>query len=163
MWGKPRIMPLQRHPAERPPRIRVHSLDHARAALAAARDAGMAIVLESPVGAAGWQGVGWWRELVRLGRAEFPDAEFEAVLDCGAAPGHALAAIRAGIATLRLRAPDQVLAKIADIAEQAGGRVERGAPGPLIDLLGAADPRQYCGDRLSSGSSCEPLPPPGRG
>lgn len=104
-------------------RFRVHTLDDARRVLAAA-DA--PVILDSPAGAAGWQGVGWWLALVAALRAEFPAVPFEAVLDCGDAPGLALAALRAGARAVRLEADATVLAKVAAIAGQMGARVESG-------------------------------------
>lgn len=94
----------------------VASLEEARAALAAG-----ATKLESPPGAAGHQGIGWWREMLAVLATEF--APFDSVLDCGPFPGLALAAIRDGIPCIRVDAPAGTRAKIAAIAEQAGVRV----------------------------------------
>ena len=132
-----------------PPRIRVHCLDHGRAALAAARAAGRPVALESPRGAALAQGLGWWRSLAATWAAEFPDVLAEAVLDCADAPGAALAALTAGLAAVRVEAPEPVRRRLAAVAEQVGGWV--GAPaedGILVDLLGAADPQGTTRDRL---------------
>lgn len=76
------------------------------------------------VGEAGLAGIGWWREVLRLLRAEFPDRPFVAVLDCGPFPGLALAALRDGIPHVAVTAPADVLAKLQTIAAQTGARVE---------------------------------------
>jgi hypothetical protein len=136
-----------------PARIRIHCLDHGRAALAAARDAGRTVTLESPAGAALWQGIGWWRSLVAVLAAEFPDVAFAAVLDCADAPGAALAALRAGITSVRVAAAAPVLARLAAIAEQGSGTVGDTAEDDVLDLLGEPDPRGTCGDRLRAGST----------
>lgn len=94
----------------------VHDLAEARAAVAEGA------VL---VGEAGLAGIGWWREMLRLLRAEFPQVPFTAVLDCGPAPGLALAALRAGIDHIAVEAPVEVMAKLVAIAERMGARVER--------------------------------------
>jgi len=107
-----------------PNHIAVHSLDQARAVLEQARRDAATVILESPRGAAGWQGIGWWREILRRLTAEFPEIAFDAVLDCADCPGLALAALRAGITAVRLEAPAEVLAAIADIAGQLDARVE---------------------------------------
>ncbi len=94
----------------------VASLEEARAALAAG-----ATMLESPPGAAGHHGIGWWREVLAVLAAEF--GRFDSVLDCGPFPGLALAAIRDGIPCIRVDAAPETVAKIRAIADQAGVRV----------------------------------------
>ncbi len=134
-------------------RIRIHSLDHGRAALAAAVAAGRPVSLESPAGAALWQGIGWWRAVVAILAAEFPGIAFAAVLDCADAPGAALAALRSGVKSVRVKAPAPVLARLAAIAEQENSTVGDTVEEDLLDLLGDPDPHGTCGDRLRSGSA----------
>lgn len=98
-------------------RIHVADIDQARAALAGS---GPVILVGEP----GLAGIGWWRELLTLLRAEYPDRAFEAVLDCGAAPGLALAALRAGIRWIEVEASPDLLAKLQAIAEQTGARID---------------------------------------
>lgn len=95
----------------------IHSLDQGRAVLAK----GAPVVLESPPGAAGQQGIGWWLALTRILKDEFPDADFEAVLDCADAPGLALAAISAGVPAIRVHglSPDMT-ERLRAIARQTG-------------------------------------------
>lgn len=121
----------------------VHSLDHARAACAAARALGRPLCLRSAPGAAGYAGPAWFRELTIAVAEEFPDVAFSASLDCGSAPGDALAALRAGIHTIRLRAPKAVRDKIAAIAAQYGARLDDNRHGAL-DLDGIAEPEAAC-------------------
>jgi hypothetical protein len=131
-------------------RIRIHNLDHAHAALLAARECGAVIALESPAGAALWQGIGWWRAMGLELQKEFPEAA--AILDCGDSPGLALAALRSGIPAVRIDAPAAVLAKIADIADQLGAKAWPPLPqDDFIDLLDAADPKARCVEALSAG------------
>ena len=111
--------------------IRVATLDQARAALAEAR-AGTSVTLLSPPAAALSLGVGWWRALERALRHDFPETTFEAVLDCGPAPGHALEAIRAGVTVVMLDAPPNVLEAVAEIAAASGARVL--GVGPALPL-----------------------------
>lgn len=127
--------------------FRIHSLNQGRAVLAAARDTGKAVRLVSPQ--ASQAGIGWWRELVRLLREEFPNIRFDAVLDCGPAAGLALAGIRAGVDAVSLTVDAPVMAKIASIAEQAGVRAEFGGEDAL-DLLGVPDPASRCREALGS-------------
>ena len=104
-------------------RVEVASADEVRQAVAAARAAGQSLVLESPPAAAGWQGIGWWRELVALARVEAPDLDIVAVLDCGAAPGLALAALKAGCGRVRVVAEGAVLEALVALAPGLGGEV----------------------------------------
>lgn len=134
--------------------IRVHSLAHARFALTAAREYGCAVRLLSPCGVGGFAGIGWWRELVEMARAEFPGQTFEATLDCGPSAGMALAALRAGVGPLWLDGDAAVSAKIAGIAEQAGFRVDRGRE-ITLDLLGTPDPGRLCREALENGKDHE--------
>jgi hypothetical protein len=107
-------------------RVEVDSADAMRRAVAAARAAGSGLVLESPPAAAGWQGIGWWRELVALARAEAPDLDIAAVLDCGAAPGLALAALKAGCGPVRVVAEGAALDALVALAAGLGGEVLAG-------------------------------------
>ena len=63
-------------------------------------------------------------ERVRQERArkEFPDVTFTLIVDCGDAPGYALACLRAGVATISMRTWNE---KIADIARQMGAELVR--------------------------------------
>lgn len=103
-----------------PRRIIVHDHAQARAALSVAAELGVAVTLQSPDGAAGYLGPGYFRGL-------------DVVLDCGDAPGHALAALRAGVKRIRLRAAPEVLARVADIAGQRGAELDQGET-PTLDL-----------------------------
>ncbi len=101
----------------------IHSLEQARAVLAAAH-IGRPVRLESSPGAAGQHGVGWWQALTRIVAAEFPGHAIEAVLDCGDAPGLALAALRAGVPLVRVgNLAGGLRGKLDDIARQMGARL----------------------------------------
>ncbi len=91
--------------------IRVHHVDDARTVLSAAAALGALVALESPAGAALWQGLGWWRAIERRLRAAFPAHAFTMVLDCADAP--ALAMMVGPGASVRLDASAEVVAKIA--------------------------------------------------
>ena len=132
-----------------PPHIRVHQLDHARCAVAAARAAGVEITLDSPAGAAGWHGIGWWRRLELAVTAEF--GAVATVLDCADAPGHALAALRAGCRRIRLRAAAEPFNRVAAIAARWGAEVDSVPPAEVLDLLGVMDAPAACRDYLKKG------------
>lgn len=121
-------------------RIIVHDLSQAQAALGVANDLGVAVVLQSPPAAAGCHGPGVFRDL-------------PVVLDCGDAPGHALAALRAGVKRIRLRGPSDVLARVADIAGQYGAVLDDDDE-PALDLERVPPARRaaLCRDWLLAGS-----------
>jgi len=119
--------------------VTVHSLAQARAALEAARAAGCGLALRSAPGAASREGAGWFAALESLLRAEFPDVGFTASLDCGAAPGHALGALREGVRLVRLDGPPALRRKIAGIAAKMGARLDDD-PAPALDLAALDDP-----------------------
>jgi len=122
-----------------PPTIVVHGLAHALAALAAAREAGVAVRLASAPGAAAFAGAGWFAALLRAAADAVPGAAFEAVLDCGDAPGHALAALRAGITRIALVGRPRAVRAVAAIAVQQDAAIDR-RRGVRLDLGDAADP-----------------------
>ena len=123
--------------------IVVHSLVHARAALTAAAELGVALTLQSAPGAAAYLGAPVFRDMVDAAAAAFPEVTVTAVLDCGDAPGHALNALRHGIRTLRVDVTGAVRERLADIAGQCGAVLDDDA-GPVLDLADAPDPLDAC-------------------
>jgi hypothetical protein len=93
-----------------------------KAALEAARAAGTSPTLVTPEDAASFYGAGYLAALQERARTEFPDVAFTLVVDCGDAPGHALACLRAGIKTISM---EPINEKIADIARQMGAELVR--------------------------------------
>jgi hypothetical protein len=92
------------------------------AALRAAREAGTAPTLVTPEDAAAFYGAGYLAALQERARREFPDVAFTLVVDCGDAPGYALACLRAGVKTISM---EPMNTKIADIARQMGAELVR--------------------------------------
>ena len=121
----------------------VHDIDHVRVAVTAAAQAGGRAVLFSAAGAIAWLGGGYWAALERLARSEFPEAEFELVLDCGDRAGDVLAALRAGCGAVRFSGRPDVAARLAAMA-RAGGAQWVTDPLPAVDLSAAADPEAAC-------------------
>ncbi len=121
----------------------VHSLEHARNALAAAADLGMPVTLASAPGAAGYAGPGWFVEMVAQARDEFPEVRAGALLDCGDKPGHVLAALRMGLTRVRFTGRKTVAGKLAAIAEAYGAELVTGRLDAL-DLRLATDPAAAC-------------------
>jgi fructose/tagatose bisphosphate aldolase len=125
-----------------PPRIIIHSLEQARAALAAAEAAGVPVVLASAEGAGGYAGPMWFKAVVDTAASEYPEAAAGAVLDCADEAGTALAALRAGIKRVRFTGRDEVRERLAAIAAQLGAEIESGAMPEALDLLDARDPER---------------------
>ncbi|MBM3537503.1 MAG: hypothetical protein FJX55_06675 [Alphaproteobacteria bacterium] len=129
--------------------ILVHSLDHAHAALAAAAALSVPVTLASAPGAAGYAGPAWFGEVIAAARHDHPSVEVTAVLDCGDAPGHVMAAVRwamkAGGEPFVLRftgdpARDKALS---EIASAAGLRLIRDLE-PSLDLRRVRNPDEAC-------------------
>ena len=121
-------------------RIIVHSLDHARAALAAARVARVAVTLASAEGAGGYAGPLWFKSLIEAACADFPEVAVTAVLDCGSEAGTTLGALRHGIKRVRFTGNEAALAPLQDIAHQLRAEIETGPPPDALDLLDEPDP-----------------------
>lgn len=126
-----------------PRAIIFHSLDHARAALGAARKAGVEVCLLTAPGAARYAGTDHLKKIADLALAEF-DGEAPAVLiDCGENAGSAMSALRAGWKALVFAGEPGVRRKIASMADQCGARlVDR--PAEALDLLDETDPDAAC-------------------
>jgi hypothetical protein len=135
--------------------IIIHSLEDARAALQAASELGTRLVLRSAPGAGSYGGVAWFERLVAAALAEFPAVEASAVLDCGDAPGHVLAAIRWTSQPGRVRlilgftGDPETASRLVDIAGQSGLQLIRDVE-PGLDLRDARDPLAACRDWLAS-------------
>jgi len=134
--------------------ILVHSLDDARAALRAASLLGVPVTLHSAPGAAGYGGVAWFERLIAAAVAEFPTVTASAVLDCGDAAGHVMAAIRwlaePGRTRLSLyfSGDADTAGRLADMCRKAGvALLIDVAPG--LDMRGARDPVEACREWLA--------------
>ncbi len=137
---------MPKPPPDRPRAIIVHSLDHAKAAVAAARGGG--VVLLSAPGAAATLGAAAFRAMIEAAREDRPEAEILAVLDCADLAGRALEALHEGVAALRFTGPEDVAGKIADIAAQCGAVLYTDDP-PALDLLDEEDPVKACREWLA--------------
>ncbi len=116
------------------PAVVVHG---AAQAIAALRHAGpRGVWLLSAPGAAGSMGAAWFLALVRHAAAAVPEPPpHAAVLDCADAPGHALAALRAGLRAIVLDPRCPALAVVEGAAAEAGAVVLPARP-PALDLAG---------------------------
>ena len=112
----------------RPPAVIIHGLADAKMALAQ----GWPVTLLSAPGAAIYGGVGWWRGLIEAVGPAWPD-----ILDCGAAAGRALEALRGGQRILVLRASGPIFAEVGALADASRATILAHPPAGL-DL---ADPR----------------------
>lgn len=122
----------------------VHSLVQAKAALAP----GQPVLLLSAEGAAGSAGPGWWREVIAAARAEYPDTDALALLDCGDAPGHAMAALAAGVTELSFHGSDPAVQKLTQM-----GATIRPRPAEVLDLAEEPQPERACRAWLLAGRS----------
>lgn len=142
--------------------IRVHGWPHLRAALEAGRALARPVTVVSPREVAAFAGLGWWKELLRQGRAAFPDGDWRAITDCGDAPGQALTVLGdrdlAPWTGVWIEAPEAVTMKLKEIAQQIGsecGGKPGGKQAPL-DLLGEAEAGPACRAWLLKEGGCRP-------
>lgn len=118
----------------------MHGLAQARAALRP----GFPVVLLSAPAAAGYAGCLWWRELVAAARAAHPATPALDVLDCGAAPGHAMAALRVGQRLLILDPACPAYQAVAGAAATLGAHVLPVRP-PALDMAARGAQRRLAG------------------
>jgi hypothetical protein len=104
------------------PVITVRDWRQTEAALQTAREDKTSPVLITPEGAASFYGAGYLGALQERAEKEFPDVDFKLIVDCGDAPGHALACLRAGVKLISMSEAND---KIADIARQMGAELVR--------------------------------------
>lgn len=119
----------------------VHNLEHARAAMSAAAELGVAVTLLSPPAAAAYLGAAVFRHMIAEAARGRSGLDYRAVLDCGADPGLALGALRDGTRVVRLQATEEVRAKVADIAAQSDAALDE-TTGPALDLAAVDDPEE---------------------
>jgi fructose/tagatose bisphosphate aldolase len=133
-------------------RIIVHSLAHARAALAAAHALGVPVTLASAAGAGAYAGPLWFKSLIAAAQAEFPEVDVTAVLDCGAEAGTTLAALRHGFKRVRFTGNDATLKPLREIARALDAEIETGEAPEALDLLDLRDPETAVREYLSAGN-----------
>lgn len=114
-----------------PPAITIHSIEHARLALASGR----AVTLISAAAAAVFAGPAWWRALILACETLQPD-----ILDCADAPGRALEALALGCSRLILL-PCPAWPIVAERAALAGALLLPGRPA-CLDLADPAASRR---------------------
>ena len=98
--------------------IIIHSLGHARAALAIAASLNVPLVLASAAGAALQTGPLWFKSVIDQASAAHPDVALTAILDCGEAPGAVMAGLRAGLRHFRFSGRTDIRAKLAAMGAQ---------------------------------------------
>jgi hypothetical protein len=130
-------------------------LVHAVAALTAAVDVNLSVVLLSAPNAGIYAGAGWFKALVEAARAAAPSANFSYILDCGDDAGAAQGALRAGLQTVIFVGRDDVARRLAGIAEAKGPRLLTVRPAVFLDLgrwffADAETLRRYCAEALAA-------------
>ena len=119
--------------------IVIHSLGHARAALAAAASCGTDVTLASAPGAALQAGPGWFKEVIEQAREAYPQVAVTAILDCSDQPGAALAALRLGLKNLRFHGAAELRDKLAGMGADLAPPAEAS-----LDLREFKEPETAC-------------------
>lgn len=128
----------------------VHGTNDACQAAAAARDLNVPLTLISAPGAAAYAGPIWFLTLVEQARAVSPEIPIGGVLDCAEDPGHAMAALRAGVEAIVFTGDDTLADKLATLAQANGAVVLRRRP-PCCDPDSAKDKQAAFAAFLSGG------------
>jgi hypothetical protein len=110
----------------------IHSLEQARAALAAAAEIGCAIELRSAPGAAGYAGVGYLKALC-------DEVGHELLIDCGDDAGLVMAALRTGSRRIAFSGSDEVARRLGEMADQLGAILAVEPPAPDVVMLQPED------------------------
>ncbi|MBB43667.1 MAG: hypothetical protein CMM44_07880 [Rhodospirillaceae bacterium] len=121
----------------------IHGIGDARAVCRAAVGYGHNATIWSARGASAHMGPLWFLELSYQINMEFPELTLQAVLDCGAAPGDALAAIRSGVKAIALTANSSVENKIQQIAAEENVALFRHVP-KTLNLTFSSSPEDDC-------------------
>jgi len=106
--------------------------DAATAMIALRLAAPRGALLLSPPGAAESLGAAWFLAIVTEAATATPGVPWEAALDCGSAPGHALAALRLGARVVILTPDVPAFGAVAGAAAECGAKVWTAAP-PAFD------------------------------
>lgn len=123
--------------------IIIHNLEHAEAALSAAVELDIDVILISPPGASATIGATVFRDIVTKAAQNYPQARYKSILDCGDEPGMAMGAFRHGIKGVRISNGPELSKKLEDIAKQRGGFVYT-SQGDELDLHNMSDPAAAC-------------------
>ncbi len=122
--------------------IVVHTLDHARVALAISAERRVRVTLYTAPGAASYAGVGYLLAMINQASSDFPDTLEKAVIDCGSDAGTAQAALRAGWKTILFRGRGKLAKNLAGIAKQNGARLI-GESEAVVDFGDYEDPMEF--------------------
>ena len=129
--------------------IIAHDLHHALAAMQAAHDLALPVIIHSAPDAIYHTGAGYIFQMFKKAQEAFPDVDATFILDCADAGAETIAAMQTGHKTLRSRAPAPARGKLADIARQYGARMIDGLYEPL-DLARVRDTKGACEKWLRS-------------
>ncbi len=130
--------------------IVVHGIDDALAAAAAARRLATPLTLISAPGAAAYAGPLWFLALVEQARAAAPEVTITGLLDCADHPGHAMAALRAGVEAIVFTGDEAVAGKLSALAAAGEATLLRSRPRCCDPDVGTDKQAAYL-DALSTG------------
>jgi fructose/tagatose bisphosphate aldolase len=129
------------------PAFVVHTVDHARAVLAAAEQNRRPVTLVTPPGACAYLGLPYLNNMIAAAADEHPGASFNTVLDAGDDAAIAHTALTLGWRTIAYQGPTEVRAKLVTIASRTDGKVA-GCPPSAHDLQDDVDPAAAIEDIL---------------
>ena len=135
----------------RRPAIVVHDLDQATAALRAAAAAGVAVTLWSAPGAASYAGLGFLGAVFEKAAKAVPEADHDAVVDCGGSGVLAHEALSRGLGGVAFTGRGAMRKTLQAIADAEGRRLVTAGPGRgALDLARSRDPERESADYLAN-------------
>ncbi len=127
----------------------VHTVEHALTALAAAAEKNAPVILQSGRDAIFYAGSLYLLHMFEAACKAYPGVRATCIVDCADASGEAIAAMQMGHKHMRSSAPEELRAKLADIAQENGIAFYTGEF-EALDLLHARDAGKACRDWLKS-------------
>lgn len=122
----------------------VHNKSHCLIALRAAHASGQPVRLMGAADSVRYQGPGWLLNCARSAAVEVAEADWSLVVDCGDAPGLALAAAEAGVTAVIVRdLSDDARRRLEEMLLALGSTLVKPPQGDL-DLLSQENPETAC-------------------
>lgn len=126
----------------------VHSYDHVRCVLTAARNGNSPVVFRNSTETLRALGPAWFAALSAKAAEKFPDVQYRALFACGDAPGFALAALRLGLTFFER--PGGIPACEAAISAICKAGCVLMEPAEMLDLVSCDDPATSCRTRIDA-------------
>ncbi len=124
--------------------LHVHNLEHARIAFKAAQELKIPVTLSTPPNALAYSSIDYFKEIFRIARCEYPDAQATCIIDCSGYPGMAMYALRQRISHVRYLDDNKYTQQLQSMAQQNGTVFLTESPDNIFNFLDQKNPREAC-------------------